>query len=385
MRETADPAVQLDQAFRTLVVTGSVPEEIAVDRPDFANRSNIRPGSRPSAGDVGDFLGMDKPLRPDSGGGVRDRIANRPGGNDGIRDRIGNRGGDGDGVRDRIGDRRGDDGLRDRVGDRVGDRNNIGDRIGGRDVNIGEINVGNNVINNRPTWANIDRSRVNNINNRWGNQIGGLHSWNNRHPGRRGYWHGWADGVRSRGYHHFHGCFGYGWWNRHPHGWCGWHYGYSFRRYPARYWWTVPTFVACTNFFAWSAPTQVWTQPIYYDYGQGGNVVYQDNSVYIDGTAVATAEEFAQSAATLATVTPPADESELEDMEWLALGTFAITKDPKDVDPISAVQLAVNQQGVISGTVFNSETDEAYTVQGQVDQQTQRVAMRVGESDSLVV
>jgi hypothetical protein len=67
------------------------------------------------------------------------------------------------------------------------------------------------------------------------------------------------------------------------------------------------------------------------------------------------------------------------------LGTFAITKDPKDVDPISAVQLAVNQQGVISGTVYNSETDEAYTVQGQVDQQTQRVAMRVGESDSLVV
>jgi hypothetical protein len=105
-------------------------------------------------------------------------------------------------------------------------------------------------------------------------------------------------------------------------------------------------------------------------YGPEGNVVYQDNSVYIDATQVATAEEFAQSAAALATVTPPEDESMLEDMEWMALGTFAITKDPKDVDPISAVQLAVNQQGVISGTVYNSETDEAYTVQGQVDQQS---------------
>jgi hypothetical protein len=241
------------------------------------------------------------------------------------------------------------------------------------------------VINNRPTWANIDRNRINNINNRWSNQIGGLHGWNNRYPGRRNYWRGWADGVRSHGYYHFNGCFNYGWWNRHPHGWCGWHYGYSFNRYPANYWWTVPTFAACTRFFTWSAPAQVWSEPIYYDYGQKGNVIYQDNSVYIDGTQVATAEEFAQSAAALATVTPPEDESVLQDMEWMALGTFAITKDPKDVDPISAVQLAVNQQGVISGTVYNSETDEAYTVQGQVDQQTQRVAMRVGESDSLVV
>ena len=46
-------------------------------------------------------------------------------------------------------------------------------------------------------------------------------------------------------------------------------------------------------------PSTVWSQPVYYDYGQGGNVVYENNSVYIDGQQVASAEEFAESAAVL--------------------------------------------------------------------------------------
>ena len=54
------PAV-VDQGWRT--------DRVAVDRstrPGSGNRPGVpsRPGVRPSAGDLGDFLGMDKPIRP---------------------------------------------------------------------------------------------------------------------------------------------------------------------------------------------------------------------------------------------------------------------------------------------------------------------------------
>jgi len=78
-------------------------------------------------------------------------------------------------------------------------------------------------------------------------------------------------------------------------------------------------------------------------------------------------------------------EAEVAKAEWMPLGTFAVAADEKDVDPTRAVQLAVNKQGVISGTLFNTETDKAQTLQGQVDKETQRVAFRVGESENIVV
>lgn len=60
-------------------------------------------------------------------------------------------------------------------------------------MNIGQINIGrNNVINNRPSWSSINSGRITSINNRWQNQIGGLHNWNNVHPNRAAYWAGWG-------------------------------------------------------------------------------------------------------------------------------------------------------------------------------------------------
>jgi len=113
-------------------------------------------------------------------------------------------------------------------------------------------------------------------------------------------------------------------------------------------------------------------------------VVYNDNSVYINGEQVATATEFAQSAADLATVEAPTTDEEAENAEWMPLGTFALSAGEKDVEPTRMVQLAVSQQGVISGTLFNTQTEENQSIQGQVDKETQRVAMRIGESEDLV-
>lgn len=144
-------------------------------------------------------------------------------------------------------------------------------------INIYDINLGNNgIINNRPSWANISNDRYNNIGNRWQNQIGGMHNWVSRYPDRGRYWNNWGNDVRNswHHHHHHHNWFGPSWWGSHQHHFGGWHYGYSFSRYSYNYWWTVPTFAACTNWFTWQAPTTVWQQPVYYDYGTDGNVVY---------------------------------------------------------------------------------------------------------------
>jgi len=147
----------------------------------------------------------------------------------------------------------------------------------------------------------------------------------------------------------------------------------------------VPTFGSCVNWFTWSAPSSVWQQPVYYDYGQGGNVVYENNVVYIEGEQIATADEFAESAAALSTVEPPKSEQEAEQAEWMPLGTFAVSADENDVEPTRVIQLAVSREGIISGTLYNTRSDQVDAIQGQVDPQTQRVAFRIGESESVVV
>ncbi|RLS39666.1 MAG: mu-protocadherin- cell-suface protein [Planctomycetota bacterium] len=341
-------------------------------RPNLPGGPTTRPNlpganTRPNPGDLGDFLGMDRPvttLPGVVGPGTRPNlpdISNRPG--------LGN----------------------DRPGiNRPGNNRPGNDRPGvvNRPIDIGNINIGNNtVINNRPSWVNIDRGRYNQINNRWQGQINGLHGWNTRYPNRMGYWNGWANGVRfnPRWNSNFHGCFRPNWWGVHPYPWGGWHYGWCFGRHNWNYWWTVPTFVGVTNWFRWTAPPAVWAQPVYYDYGQGGNVVYNDNSVYINGEQISTADEFAQSAADLATVPPPPSPEEAKEEDWMSLGTFAVSRGEKDQEPTMIAQLAVNKDGVVSGTLFDTSSDKSQTIQGQVDKSTQRVAVRVGESEDLVV
>jgi hypothetical protein len=164
----------------------------------------------------------------------------------------------------------------------------------------------------------------------------------------------------------------------------GWHYQFSRFRYPPGYWWSVPTWPALSTWFSWARPGIVW-QPIFYDYGVGGNVVFENDYVFIGGQQIATAADFAMSAAELATVAPPPTPEAAEDAEWMALGTFAVSSNEKETDPSRVVQLAVDREGTISGTLFNTQTNEAETIQGRVDKETQRVAMRIGEKENIVV
>ncbi len=252
----------------------------------------------------------------------------------------------------------------------------------------------NTVINSRPGWVNINRNQINVIHNNWRTAItrppgrpgAGLYGWNSNHPNRVSYWNGWGNSVRNnwRNYNQHGSWFNHSWWNSHIHPYAGWHYSYAFNRYPFSYWWHTPAWPALTSWFAWSPPAGVWAQPIYYDYGQDGNVVYQGNNVFVGGQDVGTTADFAQSAADLATVSPPPDETQAQQAEWMPLGTFAMSSSDNDTEPQRIVQLAVDKQGVVSGTLFNQKTDKTVSIQGQVDKDTQRVAFRIGENDQIV-
>ncbi|MBX3441770.1 MAG: hypothetical protein KF774_05130 [Planctomyces sp.] len=236
----------------------------------------------------------------------------------------------------------------------------------------------------------INNDRRVSINNQWNNAFlrPARPGWWNRPVGRPDYWYGWGNSVRRHWYvNNYHRRYFYGnWWYDRPYWYGGWHYGWHVGRYPARYWWTVPTWAVVTNWFAWGpAPQQVWAQPVYYDYGPQGNVVYQNNVVTIGGQEVGSPAEFAMSAADLATIPAPETDEQAEAAEWLPLGTFAVSSSDQDVEPTRLLQLAVSREGLISGSLYNTETDEALNVQGQVDRETQRTAFRIGESEDVVV
>ena len=122
-------------------------------------------------------------------------------------------------------------------------------------------------------------------------------------------------------------------------------------------------------------------EPAYYDYGD--NIYYEGDTVYEDGEAIATSAEYAEQAETLATsaIEPPAD------AEWLPLGVFAMTQDGKSSGPAPTIflQLNVSKDGVIAGTVTNTEIDSVEPIEGMVDLETQRTAMVVtGKSKPIV-
>jgi hypothetical protein len=247
----------------------------------------------------------------------------------------------------------------------------------------------NNIINNRPSWANIDNNRINNINNNWNvginNRQNNIHNWQNNRPDRMARWGYWGNNVRDGWYNHGFNCFDNNWWDHHHCDWGGWNYWNNWNDYSYGYWYQQPAYSDFSSWWSWPSTPAVWEQPIYYDYGAGGNVTYQDNSVYVNGTEVGTQQEFAQSAAALATVPPPANEEEAAKAEWMPLGTFIMATSEKEKEPSKVIQLAVDKQGIISGTFYNQQTDVTQAVQGQVDKETQRVAFRIGENQNVVV
>jgi hypothetical protein len=261
------------------------------------------------------------------------------------------------------------------------------------------VNAGFNARQNfRPSWFNSNlygNSRINaNLGRTLAGVIGanvGANLDNNRFDGRLGagranYWGRYGNGVNNywRGGNRYP-YFGNNWYaGRNVYRPFG-YFNYAGNR-PWGYWWGSPGWVGVNRWYGgWG-----WNSPYYYDYGPGGNVVYRDNYVYVDGTNVGTVQEYANSAAALATVDPSEVPSQRAE-DWLALGTFAVVEttdgeaDAQDMmEPTRFVQLAVDQNGFVAGTYYKKQHDEVYAVSGRVDKNTQRLAFSFDTNRDIV-
>jgi len=184
-----------------------------------------------------------------------------------------------------------------------------------------------------------------------------------------------ANNVRNNVQNNHHGWYNHNWWGNHPGAWNhNWNYWHGWGRYG---WWGVSTWPALTGFFVGS-----WASPLLYDYGAGGNCVYQDNTVYVDNEPVGTPEEYAQQAQQIAATPAPADAATAD---WMSLGVFAVSTSVEDDHPVMTMQLAVSKEGNIAGMYYNTSSDKADPIQGAVDRKTQRAAWTVGTKTGTVL
>jgi len=178
--------------------------------------------------------------------------------------------------------------------------------------------------------------------------------------------HNHANTIRAnfRSHHHHHH---WNFWQQHPH-WARWNLTRPYR-------WA--TWAAVTSWFPWG-----WSQPVYYDYGN--TVYYQGDNVYYNNEVIATTEQYAEQAEDIATSVP---ETIPQDTQWMSLGIFALTEDgdSSGADPTIYLQLAISKEGIIGGTVHNTQTEETSPVEGMVDQKTQRAAWVVSGKTSPIM
>jgi hypothetical protein len=157
-------------------------------------------------------------------------------------------------------------------------------------------------------------------------------------------------------------CFHDNWWNQYPGAWraAAWTNAAAV--------WDAATWDNCYSFCGYPA------EPVYYDYGT--NVVYEGDSVYVDGTAIGTQDQYAQQAIVIADTGRQAEAN--KDAEWLPLGVFAMIQGDR-TDSNDLFQLAVNKAGTIRGNFYNVLTDTTLPVYGAVDKNTRRAAWTVGD------
>ncbi|MBM4097752.1 MAG: hypothetical protein FJ261_13375 [Planctomycetes bacterium] len=154
--------------------------------------------------------------------------------------------------------------------------------------------------------------------------------------------------------------FGGGWYNNHFNPWWGGGFGSGF--------WLGATWGRLVPFCGFSS------FPVYYDYGT--SVVYSGGSVMVQGESVGTPQQYSQQASAIAGTGSAAMEDPKD--TWESLGVFAMVR-AEEKDPSNYIQLAVNKDGILRGSYYNSISDTNEKVKGAVDKKTQRAAWTIGD------
>jgi hypothetical protein len=143
--------------------------------------------------------------------------------------------------------------------------------------------------------------------------------------------------------------------------------------YRPGHWWRWTTAGAITGWVV-----HRWANPIYYRYGSGGTVYYENNVVYVNGEQYGSAEQYYNDATQIATSVPEMTDEQATKMEWMPLGVFALTSEGVNASSMY-LQLAVSKEGVIAGTFYNESTGATHPVEGMVDEKTQRAVWKAAD------
>ena len=123
-----------------------------------------------------------------------------------------------------------------------------------------------------------------------------------------------------------------------------------------------------------------YADPWYYDYNY--NVVFEDEAVYINEDPVASADDYIAMGEEIVGDPIPDDS---EEIEWMPLGVFAISTSESDSEPQMTLQLVMSKDGQLSGTYYHWQTQNMFVVHGSVDEETQRVAFKIGDQVDNVI
>jgi hypothetical protein len=122
-----------------------------------------------------------------------------------------------------------------------------------------------------------------------------------------------------------------------------------------------------------------WGSPLYYDYGS--NFYYDNGFVYLNGRRLCSSVEYYDQAVQIL-----ADAPEVKDdaAQWMPLGVFALTQDVSK-DSSMVLQLALNKDGIIQGTYYNTQEETAKPIKGLVEKQSQRAVWTFADDSNNAV
>ena len=114
-----------------------------------------------------------------------------------------------------------------------------------------------------------------------------------------------------------------------------------------------------------------------------GSVVYDGDSVIVDGQPYCSAEQYYQQALDLALSSPVSAAMMAGGEQWQPLGVFGLAP-PGQTQPTMIVQLAIDQYGIVRGNYTNQLTGETELVNGVLDTRTQRLTWVIGSNTATV-